>query len=159
MDGETVPKLPGSSHAMANEEMLAYNESNIKEFRSNGGKLSAFGDAPVVLLTTVGAKSGAERIAPLMYKPVEDDPNRIYVFASFAGAPSDPTWFTNAKAHPDKLVVEIGSERVPATFEILPEPKRSEVYAEQASSFPQFAEYEEKTDRVIPVVELTLERA
>jgi deazaflavin-dependent oxidoreductase (nitroreductase family) len=139
-------------------ELLAGNAKNIEEFRANGGRLAAFGDAPVVLLTTKGAQSGEARTSPLMYLADDADRDCVYVFASYAGADVDPSWFRNLTANPGDVRVEIGSEALDATPEVLAGPRRAEVYAEQATRFPQFAEYEAKTSRTIPVVALHLHR-
>lgn len=144
---------------MANkEELLQGNAANIEEFRASGGRLAAFGDAPVLLLTTKGARTGESRTSPLMYLRDDADPDRVYVFGSYAGADVDPLWIRNVAAHPDDVQVEIGTESLSASAEVVGEPRRSEIYAEQATRFPQFAEYEAKTARTIPVVALRLRR-
>jgi deazaflavin-dependent oxidoreductase (nitroreductase family) len=140
------------------EERLAYNEQNIAEFRAGGGKIASFGDDPVLLLHTTGARSGLRRVSPMMYLQDEDDPNRVYVFASAAGQERDPAWFVNLAAQPEGLTVEIGSEVLQADAEVLQEPRRGEIYAIQASRYPAFARFGEKTSRVIPVVALDLRR-
>jgi deazaflavin-dependent oxidoreductase (nitroreductase family) len=141
-----------------NEPTLSFNERNIVEFRGSHGRISSFGDAPLLLLTTTGAKSGQKRTNPMMYLTDEDDPDRLFVFASYAGADQNPAWFHNVVAHPDDLEVEIGDERHLANAEVLPEPRRSEVFSDQASRYPGFAGYQEKTSRTIPVIALTLQR-
>ena len=139
------------------EERLGFNEKMIAEFREHGGTMpSMFGDAPVLLLHTTGAKSGERRIAPMMYQQDDADPDRVYVFASNGGRDTDPAWVHNVRAKADGLEVEIGTEKVEATAEILDEPRRSEVYAEQARRFDAFAKYEAGTSRTIPVVALSL---
>lgn len=138
--------------------MSDFNTRNIVEFRASGGKVASFGEAPLLLLTTIGAKSGAERVTPMMYLADEDDPDRIYVFASKAGADTNPAWLGNLVAHPHEVTVEIGTETLAADAELLAEPARTEVYALQASRYEGFAEYAAKTERVIPVVALTLRR-
>jgi deazaflavin-dependent oxidoreductase (nitroreductase family) len=94
---------------------------------------------PLLLLNTVGAKSGKRRTNPLRYLADEHDPGRVYVFASYAGADRNPAWYHNIVAHPDDLRVEIGSEALDATAEILREPERSDVYTVQAGRYPGFA--------------------
>jgi deazaflavin-dependent oxidoreductase (nitroreductase family) len=143
---------------LTREERLAFNEQNIAEFRASGGRIASFGDAPVLLLTTTGAKSGQPRTTPVMYLADEEDPDRVYVFASAAGADANPAWFSNVVARPNDLRVEIGSETVMAHAEILADPLRGEVYAMQAGRFPGFAAYQEKTARRIPVIALALRR-
>jgi deazaflavin-dependent oxidoreductase (nitroreductase family) len=140
------------------EERLAYNERNIAEFRDTGGKMPTdFGDAPVLLLTTTGAKSGAQRTAPMMYLADGQDADRVYVFGSNGGRDTDPAWVHNVRADP-AATVEIGTEKLAATATLLDEPRRSEVYATQAGRYEGFAKYEAATSRVIPVVALDLQR-
>jgi deazaflavin-dependent oxidoreductase (nitroreductase family) len=140
------------------EQRLTFNETNIAEFRASKGRIASFGDAPLLLLTTTGARSGQRRTSPMMYLADEHDPNRVYVFASAAGADQNPAWFHNIVAAPDDIDVELGDERYGATAEVVPDPRRAEVYALQASRYPGFAGYQEKTARSIPVIALTLQR-
>jgi deazaflavin-dependent oxidoreductase (nitroreductase family) len=140
------------------ERILTRNAANIAEFRSSGGRLAAFGNAPLLLLTTIGARSGQPRTTPMMYLADEHDPDRVHVFATYAGADTNPAWFHNLVAHPDDVRVEIGTQAMTATATVLPEPHRSEVYAVQARRYPRFSEYETRTKRSIPVVALTLHR-
>ena len=128
-----------------------WNSAAIKEFRENGGKLGGrFEGAPVLLLTTKGAKTGSTRVNPMMY--LSDD-NRMYVFASKAGAPTNPDWYHNLVANPD-VTVEVGTETFLARATVVTGKERDEIYAKQASIYPGFADYEQKTTRKIPVVEL-----
>jgi deazaflavin-dependent oxidoreductase (nitroreductase family) len=143
---------------VSKEERLTFNQRNIAEFRSNGGRIASFGDAPVLLLTAPGAKSRLPRTNPMMYLADEDQQDRVYVFASAAGADTNPDWFHNLLAHPNDLTVEIGDDNLTADAEVLPEPLREQVYAVQASRYPGFASYQAKTSRAIPVVALTLHR-
>jgi deazaflavin-dependent oxidoreductase (nitroreductase family) len=141
------------------EERLSYNEANIAEFRETGGKVASFGDAPLLLLTTIGAKSGEPRIAPMMYLADADDPNRVYVFGSNGGRDTDPAWVVNVREKADDLTVEIGTETVGADAEILEGPERDRIYAIQSERYSAFADYQAGTDRVIPVVALNLHRS
>lgn len=128
-----------------------WNARIIEEFRANEGRVGGnFAGAPVLLLHTRGAKSGAERVNPMMYLELE---GRVFVFASKAGADSHPHWFHNLLAHPDVLV-EMGAETFAATAHRVTGDERDRIYSIQAGRFPGFAEYEQKTSRVIPVVEL-----
>jgi deazaflavin-dependent oxidoreductase (nitroreductase family) len=128
-----------------------WNEGIIKEFRSNDGVVGGpFTGAPILLLHTSGAKSGHERVNPMMYLPHGE---RIYVFASKAGAPTNPDWYHNLLAHP-KVTVELGTETFEAIATPLEGDARDRMYAEQAALYPGFAEYQAKTTRVIPVVEV-----
>jgi deazaflavin-dependent oxidoreductase (nitroreductase family) len=132
-------------------DMQDFNAGIIKEFRANQGVVGGqFEGAPIVLITTTGAKSGKERINPLVYRAEGD---RIFIFASKAGAPTNPDWYHNLKAHPS-VTVERGTERYVATAHELDREERDRVYSEHAAANPGFAEYQEQTDRVIPVVEL-----
>jgi deazaflavin-dependent oxidoreductase (nitroreductase family) len=120
--------------------------------------VGSFGDAPLLLLTTIGRKTGKLRTSPMMYLADERDPDRVYVFASASGADDDPAWFKNLAAHPTDVTVEIGRETLTADAEIVAEPTRAEIYAAQAARYPGFASYQAKTSRRIPVVALTLHR-
>lgn len=139
--------------------MNDFNAKVIADFNQKGGKPGGyFKNAPVLLLHSIGAKSGEPRMQPLMYLQRDTD-GPIYIFASYGGAPKNPAWFHNLVAHPD-IDIEIGDgttiSRVPVHARVLEGDERSAVYAEQAKLFPQFAGYEEKTTRdIIPVVELT----
>lgn len=128
-----------------------WNKTIIEEFRANQGVLGGdFEGAPVLLLHTTGAKSGVERVNPMMYL---NENGRVYVFASKAGADTHPDWYHNLRAHP-KVSVEVGTEHYDAMARDVEGDERTRVYAEQASRFPGFADYQAKTSRVIPVVEL-----
>jgi len=128
-----------------------WNTQIIEEFRANHGRLGGnFDGAPVLLLHTTGAKSGKERVNPMMYLELD---GRMFVFASKAGAATNPDWYHNLVANP-QVKVECGTETFQATAKPLEDPERGEVYAEQARRYPGFAEYQEKTSRRIPVVEL-----
>ena len=141
---------------MSTNDEPSFNAQSIAEFRENGGRVSAFGDSPILLLTTIGAKSGLQRTIPVMYLADEEASDRVYVFASAAGADKHPAWFHNLVAHPRDVTVEIGDSSRSATGEVVPEPLRKQLYAEQAKRFPVFAGYEAKTSRTIPVVALNL---
>jgi deazaflavin-dependent oxidoreductase (nitroreductase family) len=139
------------AEAEAAKAVNAWNKNVIEEFRTNDGKVGGqFEDADVLLLRTKGAKSGVDRVNPMMY--LEED-GKIYVFASYNGADKHPDWFHNIKAD-DKVSVERGTETYEATAEPVPLEERDRIYAIMASRFANFAEYEKKTSRVIPVVEL-----
>ena len=132
-------------------EVNDFNQKIVDEFRSNAGRVGGpFEGAPMLLLHTTGAKSGAERVNPMMYLDFE---GRRFVFASKAGAPSNPDWYRNLVANPD-VSVEVGDETYPATAKAVEGEERDRIYAEQARRYNGFAEYQEKTDRVIPVVEV-----
>lgn len=114
---------------MDKDQRLTFNEKNIVEFRASNGQIASFGDAPLLLLTTTGARSGQRRTTPTMFLADEHEPNLVYVFASAAGAERNPAWFHNIVAHPADVDVEIGVERYRASANLLPEPRRAEVFA------------------------------
>jgi deazaflavin-dependent oxidoreductase (nitroreductase family) len=128
-----------------------WNKGIIEEFHANGGKVGGpFEGSTILLLHTTGAKSHAPRINPMVYLTLDD---KIYVFASKAGADTNPDWFHNLVAEPN-VTVEIGTEKFLATAKPLSSDERDRVYKIQADRLPNFAEYQAKTTRVIPVVEL-----
>jgi deazaflavin-dependent oxidoreductase (nitroreductase family) len=129
-----------------------WNAGIIEEFRANSGKVGGqFEGAPLLLLTTTGRRTGAARTNPMMY--LDDGAGRWLVFASKAGMPDNPAWFLNLCDHPE-VTVEIGTKTVSATATVLEGAERDRWFAEQARRFPGFAEYQAKTERVIPVVAL-----
>jgi deazaflavin-dependent oxidoreductase (nitroreductase family) len=126
-----------------------WNKTIIDEFRANGGRVGGnFEGAPLLLLHTTGAKSGQERINPMMY---QDLGGSIAVFASMAGAPNNPAWFHNLVANPD-VTVEIGTETKAFRARVAEPGEREPIWTKQKADYPGFADYESKTDRVIPVV-------
>ncbi|MGH9046316.1 MAG: nitroreductase family deazaflavin-dependent oxidoreductase [Acidimicrobiales bacterium] len=132
-------------------EVNDFNTKIIEEFRANEGRLGGqFEGAPMLLLHTNGAKSGRERVNPMMYR-LED--GTLYVFASKAGDPSNPDWYHNLVANPE-VSYEMGTETVPARARVTDRAERDAVFSRQAGQYPGFAEYQQKTERVIPVVAL-----
>ncbi|MCX6020201.1 MAG: nitroreductase family deazaflavin-dependent oxidoreductase [Chloroflexi bacterium] len=131
--------------------MNDWNQTVISEFRANGGKVSGrFEGAPMLLLTTKGAKTGQTRVNPMMYLP---DGDRMLVFASKAGAPTNPDWYHNLVANPE-VTVEVGTETITAAATVVTGEERDRLYRKQAELYPGFADYEKKTTRTIPVVAL-----
>ncbi|KAB8197128.1 nitroreductase family deazaflavin-dependent oxidoreductase [Nonomuraea phyllanthi] len=131
--------------------MADFNERVIEEFRANGGKVGGmFEGAPLLLLTTTGARTGRRHTNPAVYLR---DGERVLVFASNAGAAHHPAWYHNVLADP-RVLVELGEERFAARAVPLEGEERDRLYARQAAIDPAFAAYQEKTDRVIPVIAL-----
>lgn len=129
--------------------MTDFNSKIIEEFRARGGKVGGqFEGAPILLLHTVGAKSGQPRVNPVMYHPVAGG---YAVFASKAGAPSNPDWYHNLLAHP-RVKAEIGDETIELRARVADGEERERIWAAQKAAYPGFAEYEQKTTRRIPVV-------
>jgi deazaflavin-dependent oxidoreductase (nitroreductase family) len=128
-----------------------FNKNVITEFRDNSGKVGGmFEGAPMILVHHIGSKSGVERIAPLVYFAEGD---RIFIFASKAGADENPAWYHNLVANP-KTKVEVGTETFEATARVLTGAERDEYFAKQVAVAPGFGDYQRKTTRVIPVIEL-----
>jgi deazaflavin-dependent oxidoreductase (nitroreductase family) len=135
--------------------MADYNQAIIDEFRGHGGRVGgAFEGAPLLLVHTIGAKSGKERVNPVMYQAVGEN---YAVFASKGGAPNHPAWYRNLLAHPD-ATVEVGTALVPVTARVADGQERELIWQSQKADYPVFAEYEQKTDREIPVVILSPRR-
>jgi deazaflavin-dependent oxidoreductase (nitroreductase family) len=131
-----------------------FNKGVIEEFRANGGRVGGpFDGAPLLLLTSIGAKSGTSRTTPLMYLP---DGERIVIFASKAGAPTNPAWYHNLLAN-RSATVEVGSDSFDVNVSVAAGEERERLFNQQSQVMPQFADYAQKTTRQIPVV--VLERA
>lgn len=129
-----------------------WNTQVIEEFRSNHGKVGGpFEGAPVLLLTSTGAKTGKQRTSPVMYL---QDGDRLLVFASKAGAPTNPDWYHNLLTNPT-VTVEVGDDKFEANATPLQGEERDRFFNRQAELYPGFREYQEKTTRTIPVVALT----
>ena len=132
-------------------EMNDWNRQTIEAFRANGGKVGGVWEGrPLLLLTTTGAKSGQRRTTPVMYLP---DGDRLLVFATKAGAPTNPAWYHNLIAYPE-VTVEVGTETYEATATSLTGDERDLLYAKQASLYPQFGEYQARATLKIPVIAL-----
>ncbi len=128
------------------------NQAVIDEFRSNAGKVGGyFAGKSLLLLHTVGAKSGEQRVNPTAYIT---DADRLVIIASKGGAPTNPSWYYNILAHP-LVTVEVGTEKFQARAEVAGEPERTRLYNKMIDMMPGFAEYRRKTSRVIPVIVLT----
>ena len=128
-----------------------WNAGVIEEFRRNHGKVGGnFEGAPLLLIHHIGAKTRSARVNPVMYLK---DGGRYLVFASKGGADTNPDWYHNLMAHPD-VEIEVGEETISVRAREVEGEERDRVYAKQAALYPQFAEYQRKTKRKIPVVEL-----
>ncbi len=131
------------------------NERNmaiIQEFRANAGKVGGrFAGKSLLLLHTIGAKSGQPRINPVA---CIRDGDRLVIIASKGGAPTNPDWYYNILANP-LVSVETGTEQFQARASIAVEPERTRLYNQMVEMMPGFAEYQRKTTRVIPAVILT----
>ncbi len=152
-EGRVVPA------EMSDARWLEMNEGVIAEFRSNGGHCGGRWEGnPMVLLTTVGAKSGLTRTSPLTYNRPASDPSSIVLIASKAGADSHPAWYHNLLANPTVTIEiaeadsDVGVRTVQTVARITEEPERSQLLAERVDLMPRFGAYMEHTDRQIPVI-------
>jgi deazaflavin-dependent oxidoreductase (nitroreductase family) len=132
------------------KEVSDWNSNIIDEFRDNEGKVGGmFEGAPLLLLHHVGAKTETERVTPLMYQALDGG---YAVFASKAGADTNPDWLHNVKANPETKV-EVGAEIVAVMARVAEGDEHDRIWSKQKQDWPQFAKYENKTARdVIPVV-------
>ena len=131
--------------------MTDWNAAIIEEFRTNEGRVGGqFAGAPMLLLTTTGRRSGTKRTNPMMYLA---DGDRLLVFASKGGAPTNPDWYRNLVADPH-VTVEVGTDKYEAHAIVVSGEERDRLYAEQSRRYPGFGEYQRNTSRVIPVVAL-----
>ncbi|GAB3134797.1 nitroreductase family deazaflavin-dependent oxidoreductase [Amycolatopsis sp. NPDC004378] len=133
-------------------DMNAFNNQVVDEFRANEGVVGGmFEGKNVLLLTTIGAKSGEPRLSPLVYTR---DGERLVIAASMGGAPKNPAWYHNLVANP-KVTVEVGTEKFEATATVIADrAERDRLYAGMVAHAEGFADYEKKTTRVIPIVVL-----
>jgi deazaflavin-dependent oxidoreductase (nitroreductase family) len=137
--------------------MSDWNTKVIEEFRANQGRVGGpFAGAPMVLVHHRGRRSGRDTVAPMMYLAKDGDPSTMYVFASKAGAPTNPDWYHNLVAA-GTATVEVGTERYDVTVAEITGIERDRIYDEQARRYPGFAEYAIRTAgvRTIPVLALT----
>ncbi|HEY5423283.1 MAG TPA: nitroreductase family deazaflavin-dependent oxidoreductase [Ilumatobacteraceae bacterium] len=131
-----------------------WNTRIIEEFRANGGKVGGqFAGAPLLLLHTTGAKTGQARVNPMMYLADGDD---HVVFASKAGAPTNPDWYHNLVANP-RASIEVGDQTFNVVARVAEGETRERLWSRQKELYPGFADYEAKTTRQIPVVILETE--
>jgi deazaflavin-dependent oxidoreductase (nitroreductase family) len=129
-----------------------FNAQIIEEFRANEGRVGGmFDGATLLLLHHAGAKSGTQRVAPLVYLA---DGGRYIIFASKAGAPTNPAWYHNLLANPD-TEIEVGTDTIPVRATEITGEERDRLFDAQVQRTPGFADYQKNTDRVIPVVALT----
>jgi len=128
-----------------------WNHQMIETFRANGGKVGGMWEGrPLLLLTTTGAKSGQRRTSPVMYK---NNGDRLFVFASKGGAPTNPDWYHNLLTHPE-VTVEVGDQTYDAIAIPVTGEERDHIYTQWSEMYPQFGEYQKNTSRKIPVIVL-----
>ena len=152
-DAVKRPSAVGVQEPMSSPD---FNEQIIEEFRANDGRVGGiFQGTTLLLLHHTGARSGRSRVNPLAY---HSDNGRYVVFASKAGAPTNPDWYHNLKAHPE-VTIEVGTEAGIDTIDAIASEatgdERERLYRTQAERVPRFADYAKQTERVIPVMVLT----
>jgi deazaflavin-dependent oxidoreductase (nitroreductase family) len=131
-------------------DIKAINQRVIDQFRA-GGEVDGMHRDRLVLLTTVGAKSGQPRTTPMMFHP---DGDRVLVVASNMGAPKHPDWYLNLVANP-RVTVEVSDDTYEAVAATAAGQERERLWAMIKDTYPFFADHEASTDRTIPVVILT----
>ena len=137
---------------MADRPQVPMNNQIIEEFRANEGIVGGpFQGATLLLLHTTGAKSGKERVNPVMYFCVD---GKVMVVGSYAGADVDPAWAHNLRANP-RAYIEIGTDAYDVEGRELSRGERDAAYPQIVQTAPGFGGYQDKTDRVIPVFELS----
>ena len=133
-----------------------FNQGVIQEFRANEGRVGGpFEGAPVVLLHHVGRKSGKEYVSPLMYLPDGCDPDSIYVFASKGGAPVHPEWYHNLVAAPNEVTIQDGPVPFDVTVREVSGAERAAWWERAVAAYPPYADYQVRTERLIPVLVAT----
>jgi deazaflavin-dependent oxidoreductase (nitroreductase family) len=128
-------------------DYVARNPEIIAEFRANAGQVDGI-DEPLLLLTSIGAKSGKRRINPMIY---HTDGDRLIVFAAYGGAPTHPDWYHNLVAHP-QVTVEVGAESWLATAQVAVGQERDRLWADAVETYPFLAGLQTKITRQIPLV-------
>ncbi len=132
--------------------MSAFIALNVWLYRFTGGRvMGRMGAAPILLLTTTGRKSGRKRSVPLLYL---EDSGRYVIVASLAGAPKHPAWFLNLEAHP-KAELQVRDRRFSATAQRASSVEKAQFWPRLVAMYPQYAEYQTRTNRDIPVVVMT----
>lgn len=131
---------------------IDHNQRIIDEFRANDGKVGGyFEGAPMILIHHIGARSATERVNPLVYLPDGDD---LVIAATKGGAPTNPDWYHNLKAHP-RITVEVGTETFTVDSREATGNDRDTLWHRLVEMRPGFADYETKTTRTFPMFRLT----
>jgi deazaflavin-dependent oxidoreductase (nitroreductase family) len=130
-------------------ELNEWNQRKIAEFRANGGRVGGqFEGRPMLLLHNDGARTGTRRINPMTYQQVDEG---YAVFATFGGASTHPAWYHNVVANPD-VSIEVGTRAIDVRARVASGIERERIWARQKGDYPLMAEYEQRTNRTIPVV-------
>ena len=133
-------------------ELDDWSRTLIEDMRAHGGvpSFGPFAGRKLLVLTTKGAQTGQPRVAILAYR---NDGDRWSIAGSKGGAPTNPSWVANLRAHPDDVTIEVNNETIPvrATIEATG-PERDRLWAAHVAEMPGFGEYPAKTSRIIPMV-------
>jgi deazaflavin-dependent oxidoreductase (nitroreductase family) len=133
------------------EATKAFNAKIAEEFRANDGVVGGpFDGNELLLLTTVGAKSGQPRLSPLSCKRID---GKLLVIAGYGGADVNPAWVYNLRADP-RAHVELAGDSFDVTARELPLAEREEIVPKLTAAVSAFAQYQANTKRVIPIFEL-----
>lgn len=140
---------------MSPKEFAAYVAKHVSDyFESDGAVGAVFNGLPCVVLTTVGAKSGALRHSPVIRVAIPDSPDYVVV-ASMGGAPKNPSWFHNLLASPGGITLQDGATRLSYSTQVVEGDERKKLWELAVSVYPLYEEYQANTKRVIPVVRLS----
>ncbi|WP_152366023.1 nitroreductase/quinone reductase family protein [Microlunatus speluncae] len=150
MSFDTVNGTRGARQPKAGRLLGWVNRRVVNRIRRKGG---GFLGLQTLVLVTVGRKSGAERMTPVGWFPGPDD--SWLIVASAAGAPNNPAWYYNLAARPGQVQIELGGGRIPVTADQLAGAERDRAWLEITTAVPRFAQYQEQTDRDLPVIRLT----
>ncbi len=149
MGFDTPAGTRGARQPRAGLMMRWVNKTAMNRIRRKGGKVMGF---HALILTTVGARTGAQRTTPVGWFPGKD--GSWLVVASAAGAPRNPAWYHNIAAHPGQVQIEVDGRTIPVTAEQLHGAERDQAWQQIAAAAPRFAAYQRKTDRELPVIRL-----
>jgi len=154
---EFTARLKGDFTPEQAQMLQAYNQNLVSEFRANQGQVGGdFAGAPLLLLNSLGARSGQPRTTPLVYNK---DGDNYVIFASKAGLDTHPAWYYNLVAHPQASSIEIAGKTIKVQARLANAEERQRLFQLQVALMPAFGEYQQKTQREIPVFILTPESA
>ena len=140
---------------MSEEDDQLFGPEHVRVYRETGGERGYdWRGTTILLLTTIGRKSGEERTTPLIHRT---DGERYVIIASKGGAADDPAWFKNLSKNPDRIEIQVKGDRFPVTASVTEGPERERLWKLMTEVWPDYDDYQVKTDRQIPVV--VLERA
>ena len=137
---------------MTTEDENLFGQEHVRIYRETGGErgYSWRNGTKILLLSTIGHSSGEERTTPLIHR---EDAGRWVVVASKGGAPDDPAWYRNLKANPEATIL-VKSETIPVRASDAQGEERERLWRDMAEVWPDYENYQRRTDRTIPVVVL-----